>query len=155
MREVLFFCYILLTRGYGYILCVNLIFARETIGITHYPISRHIVKFSIEKLSKIATINQNYSPPHPYMQQLNRTDDMLHGVTLAMILDYLVEKVGFEELGVLIRVNCFTMNPTKASSLKFLRKTEWARLQVQGLYVRLKNDEKYQGNKPIKTQSLT
>ena len=66
----------------------------------------------------------------------NRNDTVLHGVTLAMIIDYLVEEYGFEKLGEMIRINCFMSNPSKQSSLKFLRKTEWARLQVQGLYVR-------------------
>jgi len=66
----------------------------------------------------------------------NRNDDILHWVTLVMILDYLVEEYGFEELGKLIRINCFVSNPSKKSSLKFLRKTDWARNQVQGLYVR-------------------
>ena len=70
------------------------------------------------------------------MQQINRTDDILHGVTLSMILDFLIQKYGFEELSQLIRINCFKSHPSKESSLKFLRKTEWARLQVQGLYVR-------------------
>ncbi|MDD2916870.1 MAG: VF530 family protein [Candidatus Gracilibacteria bacterium] len=70
------------------------------------------------------------------MQQNNRTDDILHGVTLAMILDFLVQEYGFEELSKMIRINCFKSHPSKESSLKFLRKTEWARLQVQGLYVR-------------------
>ena len=53
-----------------------------------------------------------------------------------MILDFLIDEYGFEELGNRIRINCFKSNPSKTSSLKFLRKTEWARLQVQGLYVR-------------------
>lgn len=65
------------------------------------------------------------------MEQTNRNDDILHGVTLAMILDFLITKYGFEELSKLIRINCFKSNPSKESSLKFLRKTEWARLQVQ------------------------
>jgi len=65
------------------------------------------------------------------MTQNNRNDALLHGVTLAMILDFLVNEYGFEELGEMIRINCFKSNPTKSSSLKFLRKTEWARLQVQ------------------------
>lgn len=60
----------------------------------------------------------------------------LHWVTLAMTLDYLVDEYGFEELSELIRINCFKSYPSKESSLKFLRKTEWARLQVQWLYVR-------------------
>jgi uncharacterized protein (DUF2132 family) len=68
--------------------------------------------------------------------QNNRNDAILHGVTLSMILDFLIEEYGFEQLGELIRINCFISDPSKQSSLKFLRKTEWARLQVQGLYVR-------------------
>lgn len=66
----------------------------------------------------------------------NRNDDVLHWVTLSMILDYLIEEYGFEELSEKIRINCFKSNPSKESSLKFLRKTDWARVQVQGLYVR-------------------
>lgn len=66
----------------------------------------------------------------------NRNDDLLHWVTLAMILDYLIEEYGFEELSQLFNINCFKNNPSKESSLKFLRKTEWARLQVQGFYVK-------------------
>lgn len=65
------------------------------------------------------------------MSNQNRNDALLHGVTLAMILDFLVDEYGFEKLGEMIRINCFKSNPTKSSSLKFLRKTEWARLQVQ------------------------
>lgn len=79
-------------------------------------------------------------PPHSIsdMQnsQNNRNDEILHGVTLSMIMDFLIEEYGFLKLSEMIRVNCFKSNPTKESSLKFLRKTEWARLQVQGLYVR-------------------
>jgi len=70
------------------------------------------------------------------MEQNNRDHYLLHGVTLAMILDFLIVEYGFEELWELIRIKCFTSNPSKESSLKFLRKTEWARLQVQGLYIR-------------------
>lgn len=70
------------------------------------------------------------------MEQNNRDHYLLHGVTLAMILDFLIAEYGFEELWELIRIKCFTSNPSKESSLKFLRKTEWARLQVQGLYIR-------------------
>ena len=66
----------------------------------------------------------------------NRNDDILHGVTLSMILDDLIAEYGFEKLSELIKINCFKSQPSKESSLKFLRKTEWARLQVQGLYVR-------------------
>lgn len=64
------------------------------------------------------------------------TNSILHWVTLSMIMDYLIEEYGFERLSELIRINCFKNNPSKESSLKFLRKTEWAREQVQWLYVR-------------------
>lgn len=73
----------------------------------------------------------------------NRNDDLLHGVTLVMILDFLVDEYGFEWLAERFKVNCFHSNPSKQSSLKFLRKTEWARLQVQGLYVKTKLDQKH------------
>ena len=76
------------------------------------------------------------------MPDTNRNDDVLHGVTLKMILEYLIEKYGFEELDSRFRMNCFANNPSLASSLKFLRKTEWARLQVQGLYVKCMMEEK-------------
>jgi uncharacterized protein (DUF2132 family) len=88
----------------------------------------------IRSTQKPYTSSNSYT--HSGLSQNNRNDAVLHGVTLAMILDYLVEEYGFAELGELIRINCFTSNPSKQSSLKFLRKTEWARLQVQGLYVR-------------------
>jgi uncharacterized protein (DUF2132 family) len=65
----------------------------------------------------------------------NVDHEILHGVTLSMILDTLIDEVGFEELSYMIDINCFSNNPSKQSSLKFLRKTEWARLQVQGIYV--------------------
>lgn len=74
-------------------------------------------------------------------EQNNRNDDILHWVTLSMILDFLIEEYWFEELSELIRINCFKSNPSKNSSLVFLRKTEWARLQVQGLYVRTKKEK--------------
>lgn len=67
-------------------------------------------------------------------QPLNK--DPLHGITLKAILEYLVNKYGWEELGDRIRINCFTDNPSINSSLKFLRKTEWARKKVEALYIR-------------------
>lgn len=64
------------------------------------------------------------------------TNDILHWVTLQKIVETLVEEYGFEELSKLVRINCFLVNPSVQSSLKFLRRTPWAREQVQGLYVR-------------------
>jgi uncharacterized protein (DUF2132 family) len=59
----------------------------------------------------------------------------LHGITLEMILTRLVEKYGWEELGRRIPVNCFKNDPSIKSSLKFLRKTPWARKKVEDLYL--------------------
>ena len=65
----------------------------------------------------------------------NINKDPLHGITLKAILEYLVNKYGWEELGDIIRINCFIDNPSINSSLKFLRKTEWARKRVEALYI--------------------
>ncbi|MCP4523647.1 MAG: DUF2132 domain-containing protein [Candidatus Gracilibacteria bacterium] len=67
---------------------------------------------------------------------------LLHGVKLAEILDYLIDQYGFDDLATLIRIKCFSNNPSKQSALKFLRKTDWARQQVQGLYIRTKLENK-------------
>ena len=64
--------------------------------------------------------------------------DPLHGITLAMMLEALVEKYGWEDLGRRIKIKCFTTDPSIASSLKFLRKTAWARQKVETLYLRNK-----------------
>jgi uncharacterized protein (DUF2132 family) len=59
----------------------------------------------------------------------------LHGVTLEQILNHLVAQYGWEEMNERIRINCFFDNPSISSSLKFLRKTEWARKKVEVLYL--------------------
>jgi uncharacterized protein (DUF2132 family) len=61
--------------------------------------------------------------------------DPLHGVTLKMIVIALVERHGWEELGRIINIRCFTHDPSISSSLKFLRKTAWARDKVEELYL--------------------
>ncbi len=66
--------------------------------------------------------------------------DPLHGKTLEMILHHLVEHYGWEKLGQLIRINCFNDQPSVSSSLKFLRKTPWARKKVEELYIRILTD---------------
>jgi len=59
----------------------------------------------------------------------------LHGVTLATVVTRLVEHYGWDGLAQRIDVNCFKSDPSVKSSLKFLRKTQWARDKVEGLYV--------------------
>ncbi len=61
--------------------------------------------------------------------------DPLHGVTLEMQLNALVARYGWSELGKLININCFKNDPSVKSSLKFLRRTPWARAEVEALYV--------------------
>jgi uncharacterized protein (DUF2132 family) len=60
--------------------------------------------------------------------------DPLHGVTLEMILTELVAHFGWPELGQQVNIRCFTSDPSIASSLKFLRRTPWAREKVESLY---------------------
>jgi uncharacterized protein (DUF2132 family) len=65
-----------------------------------------------------------------------QSKDPLHGITLQRILEQLVDYYGFDTLGELIKIKCFTDNPSIKSSLTFLRKTDWARKKVEELYVR-------------------
>lgn len=65
-------------------------------------------------------------------------NDPLHGLTLEAILRDLVERVGWAELGRVIELRCFNLNPSLKSSLAFLRKTPWARDKVEALYLRLR-----------------
>ena len=61
----------------------------------------------------------------------------LHGKTLEMILNELLDYYGWEQLGYNINIKCFNENPSIKSSLKFLRKTPWARKKVEDLYVKV------------------
>jgi uncharacterized protein (DUF2132 family) len=65
-----------------------------------------------------------------------QSNDPLHGKTLEMILKELVHHFGWEDLGSNIKINCFISNPSINSSLKFLRKTPWARKKVEELYIK-------------------
>ena len=64
------------------------------------------------------------------------SNNPLHGMTLEKILIKLVDHYGWEELGKRIKINCFQLDPSIKSSLKFLRRTEWARKKVENLYIR-------------------
>ncbi len=70
---------------------------------------------------------------------MEQKNNPLHGLTLEMILNQLVERYGWEELGRRIRINCFISDPSIQSSLKFLRKTPWARTKVESLYIEMMN----------------
>jgi uncharacterized protein (DUF2132 family) len=65
----------------------------------------------------------------------NQVNNPLHGITLEQVLTHLIEKYGFDILGQKISIRCFTEDPSLKSSLKFLRKTPWAREKVEKLYL--------------------
>jgi uncharacterized protein (DUF2132 family) len=68
----------------------------------------------------------------PIQSQLNNP---LHGVKLKDIVEYLVKKYGWDHLGTKVNIRCFKNDPSVKSSLKFLRKTPWAREEVEQLYL--------------------
>lgn len=65
----------------------------------------------------------------------HQSKDPLHGKTLEFILNELVEHVGWEQMGYLVPINCFLKDPSIKSSLKFLRRTPWARAKVEKMYI--------------------
>ena len=65
--------------------------------------------------------------PHP--------NDPLHGITLETVLTRLVDRLGWDELGRMVPIRCFNFDPSIQSSLKFLRKTPWARKKVEEIYL--------------------
>lgn len=66
----------------------------------------------------------------------NQPNNPLHGVKLAEILQYLVSNYGWEDLSQKVNINSFKSNPSIKSSLKFLRRTPWAREKVERLYLK-------------------
>ncbi len=67
---------------------------------------------------------------------MSQVNNPLHGVKLADIMETLEQTYGWEELGDRINIRCFTDNPSIKSSLKFLRRTPWAREKVERLYLK-------------------
>jgi uncharacterized protein (DUF2132 family) len=68
---------------------------------------------------------------------MNTNKDPLHGKTLEAILNELVDFYGWEQMGIMVPINCFINDPSIKSSLKFLRKTEWAKKKVENLYLHM------------------
>ncbi|MEA3546554.1 MAG: VF530 family protein [Thermodesulfobacteriota bacterium] len=66
----------------------------------------------------------------------SQINNPLHGITLEMIITRLEDHYGWEKLGRMIKIKCFIKNPSIQSSLKFLRRTPWARKKVETLYLR-------------------
>ena len=72
---------------------------------------------------------------------MTQPNNPLHGVTLERIVRELVDHFGWEELGEHVRIRCFTHNPSVKSSLQFLRKTPWAREEVESLYLYMRREQ--------------
>jgi uncharacterized protein (DUF2132 family) len=72
----------------------------------------------------------------------------LHGVTLERMLNELVEHFGWKTMGERIRIKCFTSDPSIPSSLRFLRKTPWAREKVEGMYLFMLRERARQARRP-------
>ncbi|SMC32696.1 VF530 family protein [Cellulophaga tyrosinoxydans] len=72
---------------------------------------------------------------HDSLKQ-EQPNNPLHGVKLVDMLEFLVEKYGWQEMSLQVNINCFKSNPTIKSSLNFLRKTPWAREKVEHLYLK-------------------
>ncbi len=66
---------------------------------------------------------------------MTQPNNPLHGKTLEIMLNYLVDYYGWDKLGFHININCFKNKPSIKSSLKFLRQTPWARKKVEELYL--------------------
>ena len=64
-----------------------------------------------------------------------QVNNPLHGITLEQILIKLVDTLGWSEMGRMVNIKCFNQDPSIKSSLKFLRKTDWARTRVEKLYI--------------------
>jgi uncharacterized protein (DUF2132 family) len=86
----------------------------------------------------MANMTTSTSPPSA------QPKNPLHGITLEAIVTALVAHFGWEELAQRVPVNCFTHEPSIKSSLKFLRKTPWARDKVESLYAFMLRDLKFQ-----------
>jgi len=74
------------------------------------------------------------TPEHPKTPSLAPVRDLLHGITLEAMLNRLVDRHGWEEMGTRIPIRCFQVDPSIKSSLTFLRKTPWARKRVEDWY---------------------
>jgi uncharacterized protein (DUF2132 family) len=68
-----------------------------------------------------------------------QSNNPLHGITLQNMLSELVEGLGWAEMGRCIGIRCFTHDPSLSSSLRFLRRTPWARTKVEALYLQFKH----------------
>jgi len=93
-------------------------------------------------------LGQDESDEHPQekgrviLMNEQQSKDPLHGQTLEKIVNHLVEHFGWDELGKRIDIRCFNNDPSVKSSLKFLRKTPWARKKVEDLFISIQKKGK-------------
>lgn len=85
--------------------------------------------------ARVAEVAANWAACQAFAVSGTQTNNPLHGITLQTILTELVDRYGFQRLGELVPINCFRNEPSVASSLKFLRRTPWARARVEELYL--------------------
>jgi len=71
----------------------------------------------------------------------DQMNNPLHGITLEQMLSELVGSVGWAEMGRCVSIRCFTHDPSLSSSLRFLRRTPWARAKVEAMYLQHKRGE--------------
>lgn len=89
-------------------------------------------------------MNASSPPGQPPSQPQAQPRNPLHGLTLEAIVTALVEQYGWQGLGERIALRCFTSDPSVSSSLKFLRKTPWARAKVESLYLFMLREQRRQ-----------
>ena len=75
------------------------------------------------------------------MADSQQANNPLHGITLEHVVTHLVEHFGWTKLGQIIDIRCFNHDPSIKSSLKFLRRTAWAREKVEALYIAIERDK--------------
>lgn len=112
--------------------------AGRKIRVKNAESSKPGLKKSATKQDEVKQTGTKKDIPDPWgrKQKSKATvQDPLHGITLKMVVTELVEKYGWEELGRRIEIKCFINDPSISSSLKFLRKTPWARKKVETLYL--------------------
>jgi uncharacterized protein (DUF2132 family) len=93
----------------------------------HAPREAERTMRGIARMAEDVFAESKMSDPHP--------NDPLHGITLEEIITHLVDHFGWEELGKMVPIRCFQFDPSIRSSLKFLRKTPWARKKVEDLFL--------------------
>jgi len=103
-----------------------------TVNITNHILSQDIQRVVLCCSWIIIGYTQTFRTGNMNQQQPNNP---LHGITLEMVVNTIVDHFGWEELGKRVNIKCFKNDPSVKSSLKFLRRTPWARRKVEELYL--------------------